>query len=307
MAGLPSEYVAEATATLPHRSRPPRLIILPAAWAIVILWALGAAAWSWAAGFHLVGVWHVIFIGAALLLVSAAYRKRDGRVADMFEITALWIAICLVALLTTALTTRTAAPLTDSMFIAADGRMGFYWPLWVGWVDNHPLIRLCMALAYASLLPQFAGSLAYLPLTGRAERIIELAIITVVALIPALVCVRLAPALGPFAIFGMTDRAMYLPAMLALRDGAEVFDVTYNGAALITFPSFHAIWALALIYIHRGNGWVSLAVAALNTAVLVSVLSEGGHYLVDLLSGVVVAAIAIAVAPVVMRRSPEGY
>jgi len=223
----------------------------------------------------------------------------------LFEVTALWIAICLVALLTTALTTRTAAPLTDSIFIAADRRLGFYWPFWNGWVDDHPLIRLCMALSYASLLPQFAGSLVYLPLTGRAERIIELAIITVVALIPALVCVRLAPSLGPFAVFGMTDRALYLPTMLALRDGAAVFDVSYNGAALITFPSFHAIWAMALIYIHRGNAWASVAIAALNTTVLVSVLSEGGHYLVDLISGVVVSVIAIIVASVVMRRSPE--
>jgi hypothetical protein len=307
VAGSPSEYVAEATAALPRRSPPPGPSILPAAWAIVILWALCAVAWSWAAGFHLVGIGHVIVIGAALLLVSAAYRKRDRRVADMFGVTALWIAICLVALLTTALTTRTAAPLADSIFIAADRHLGFYWPIWIGWVDSHPLIRLCMALAYAGLLPQFAGSLVYLPLTGRAERIIELSIITLVALIPALMCVRFVPALGPFAVFGMTDRALYLPTMLALRDGAAVFDVSYSGAALITFPSFHAIWALALIYILRGNGWVSVAVAALNTAVLVSVLSEGGHYLVDLISGVIVSAIAIIVAWGVMRRPRESY
>jgi membrane-associated phospholipid phosphatase len=103
----------------------------------------------------------------------------------------------------------------------------------------------------------------------------------------------------------MTDRAMYLPAMLALRNGAKVFDVSYNGAALITFPSFHAIWALALVYIHRGNGWASVAVATLNTVVLLSVLSEGGHYLIDLIFGVFVAVAAIVVVPIVMPRLPE--
>jgi hypothetical protein len=274
-------------------------------WAFVIMWALGVVTWSWWADFRLVGGWHVLLIGAALLVVSAAYRRRDHRVADMFGVTALWIAISLVALLTTALTTRTAAPLVDSMLVAADGRLGFHWPFWIGWVDRHPLIRVCLALAYISLLPQFAVSLVYLPLTGDAERIIELAVITVLALIPALVCVRFAPALGPFAVFGMTDRAMYLPAMLALRNGAKVFDVSYNGAALITFPSFHAIWALALVYIHRGNGWASVAVATLNTVVLLSVLSEGGHYLIDLIFGVFVAVAAIVVVPIVMPRLPE--
>jgi hypothetical protein len=274
-------------------------------WTFVIMWALGVVAWSWWADFRLVGGWHILLIGAALLVVSAAYRRRDRRVADMFGVTALWIAISLVALLTTALTTRTAAPLVDSVLVAADGRLGFYWPLWIGWVDSHPLIRVCLAVAYISLLPQFAVSLVYLPLTGDAERIIELAVITVLALIPALVCVRIAPALGPFAVFGMTDRAMYLPAMLALRDGAKVFDVSYNGAALITFPSFHTIWALALVYIHRGNGWASVAVAGLNIVVLLSVLSEGGHYLVDLIFGVFVALAAIVVVHIVMSRLPD--
>ena len=306
MDGLHSQYASEPIAALPRRSRSPGLAILPAAWAAVILWTAGAATWSWAADFRLAGIWHVVFVGAVLLLVSVAYRRRDSRIADMFEVTALWIVICLVALLTTALTTRTAAPLADSMFIAADRRLGFYWPLWTGWVDSRPLIRLGLALAYASLLPQFAGSLVYLPLTGRAERVVEAAIMTTIALIPALLCVWFTPALGPFAAFGMADRALYLPAMLGLRAGAQIFDVSYNGAALITFPSFHAIWALALVYVHRGNGWVSVAVAVLNAVVLVSVLSEGGHYLVDLLSGFIVAATAMIVTSAVMRRFRDG-
>lgn len=306
MAGVPSGHVAQAAALSGH-NRPLGSTMLPAAWAIVIVWACGAVAWSWQVGFRLVGAWHILLIGAALLLVSVAYRRRDRRVTDMFAVAALWIAMSLVALLTTALTTRTAAPLADSLFVAADGRLGFYWPLWIGWVDSHPLFRLCLALAYASLLPQFAGSLVYLPLTGRAERMIELAMITVLALIPALLCVRFVPALGAFAVFGMTDRAMYLPTMLALRDGAAVLDVSYNGAALINFPSFHAIWALGLVYIHRANRWMTIAVAALNALVLASVLSEGGHYLVDLITGVVVFAAVIAVVRVLMPRLSEGH
>ncbi len=305
MPDLSSGCVVQATVVLPRRGRPFRSVTLPTAWAFVIAWAAGAAAWSWRAEFRLVGAWHIVVIGTVLLLVSAAYRRRDRRVADMFEVTALWLAISLVGLLTTALMTRTAAPLVDSMLIAADARLGFSWPLWTGWVDSHPLLRLCLLLAYVSLLPQFALSLVYLPLTGRVERIIEMAVITVLALIPALLCVRFVPALGPFAAFGMTDQAMYLPTMLALRGGAEVFDISYNGAALVTFPSFHAIWALALVYIHRGNGRLTLAVATLNAAVLASVISEGGHYLVDLIAGVIVFAAVVPVARVLVRPGPE--
>src|SRR5277367_6907571 len=93
VAGLPSEDLAAATAAPQHQRRPLGLTVLSAAWAVVVVWACGAVAWSWQVGFHLVGGWHILLIGAALLLVSAAYRRRDHRVANMFAVTALWIAM----------------------------------------------------------------------------------------------------------------------------------------------------------------------------------------------------------------------
>jgi len=43
----------------------------------------------------------------------------------------------------------------------------------------------------------------------------------------------------------------------------------------------------------------------LNIVVLLSVLSEGGHYLVDLIFGVFVALAAIVVVHIVMSRLPD--
>lgn len=70
---------------------------------------------------------------------------------------------------------------------------------------------------------------------------------------------------------------------------------------LITFPSFHVAAAVLIAYAARGTPLAFLALV-LNLVMAVSALSEGGHYLVDVLAGAAVAGLAIGVVRWFDRR-----
>ncbi len=65
---------------------------------------------------------------------------------------------------------------------------------------------------------------------------------------------------------------------------------------MITFPSYHSVMAVLLAYAARGT-FLSFLSLVLNALMLVSVPTEGGHYLTDAIAG-----IAIAVSSILLVR-----
>ncbi len=63
---------------------------------------------------------------------------------------------------------------------------------------------------------------------------------------------------------------------------------------LITFPSFHATWAILLALSCWHRRWLFALSAVLNGMVLIATLTTGWHYLADVLAGIVMAAVAVA-------------
>jgi len=71
---------------------------------------------------------------------------------------------------------------------------------------------------------------------------------------------------------------------------------------VIAFPSFHAVLAVLFTYAHRHSATFA-PMAALNAVMLVSIPSEGGHYLVDVFGGIAVAIVAILAVRAVPARA----
>ena len=64
---------------------------------------------------------------------------------------------------------------------------------------------------------------------------------------------------------------------------------------VLATPSYHTVLAVLFTYAFRGTGLLGCGIAALNVAMLISIPSIGGHYLVDVLAG----------APLAHGRSPS--
>lgn len=189
-------------------------------------------------------------------------------------------------------------PLVDDRLAACDAALGFHLPAVVAWVQRHPQIGAVLELAYRSLLPQTVLAIAVLGLTGRHQQLHGFLMPFFLSLVLVLVAFALWPAAGPFAQYGLEPSAVqrrYLEHFHGFRDGARTVISWRAAEGLVTFPSFHTAAALLLAYALRWNRWLFVPVALLNLAAIVSTMTTGWHYLVDVLGGIALAAASVAV------------
>jgi membrane-associated phospholipid phosphatase len=193
-------------------------------------------------------------------------------------------------------------PLWDPTFRAWDIALGFDAPAAFGFLDARPQLAALNEAMYHSLIPQMVAALLALAWCGKVLEMRVLLFASVASGLAAVLVSAALPAAGnlysPEAYPNLGSSAAWLHRadIAALRDGTlRTLDL---GAmkGIVTFPSYHA--ALATIYIAAfrgipalrwiGGGWAALTIA--------STPAGGGHYLVDVVAGVVLALAALALA-----------
>lgn len=92
-----------------------------------------------------------------------------------------------------------------------------------------------------------------------------------------------------------------------LRNGSLRLIQLGQMQGFVTFPSFHTCFAITLAWCFRDFRWLFPIAILVNGAVLVSTLSEGGHYLVDVLAGIVITIACIVLRQTVVSVSPNEY
>jgi membrane-associated phospholipid phosphatase len=160
------------------------------------------------------------------------------------------------------------------------------------WTDSRPLISTILSVAYFSMLPQTIVVIAFLGLRDEAERLYEFLANFMLCAIVAVAVFYFAPAIGSCANGTIPDHyAPVVEHLLSLRDGSRTI-VDRQTQGLITFPSFHAIWAVLLTWAFRGRR-LFVPILMLNALVLVSTIPIGMHYFVDVFAGVALCAVVI--------------
>ena len=103
----------------------------------------------------------------------------------------------------------------------------------------------------------------------------------------------LLPSVGAWSQHGVGMIEPWRERYTRLRSHAMTAIVVAKTEGIISFPSFHTV--LGVLFTNMARGYRSfLPIAILNLAMLASVMSEGAHYGVDMLSGVAVALVALA-------------
>ncbi|MFQ5590023.1 MAG: phosphatase PAP2 family protein [Phycisphaerae bacterium] len=191
----------------------------------------------------------------------------------------------------------TARPLADDALVQVDRWLGLEVPHIVAWAGVHPQVQLCLQFAYNTLLPQTALIVVILGFLGDRRALETFMLRFMLATLVAAVVFLIYPADGPFSAYGYApnlSQARYLEHFHALRSGARDL-VTWRGAeGLITFPSFHTTWAILLALALRRRPVVFAVSASLNSAVIAATLTTGWHYVTDVVGGLLVAAVVIA-------------
>ncbi len=257
------------------------------AWALVGSMALLDTAWCVHVGLSIDRLWIPAGAVGLLLAIAAAYRRRSRALSTKAGSGGLWIAFAVAGCVLTYLAATCSRPLQDAALTDMDRALGFDWLTLYDAMLAHPALHRTLALAYASLAPQITLSVLLLP----ARRNHEMVVLATLALLPTVAVSLLWPALGPFTAHAVT--ATYLPDLLALRgSGPWRFDAPAL-EGIVTMPAYHATLAVLFAYGWRGMGMLTGIAVALNAVMLLSVPPVGGHYLVDVLAGAVIALLAV--------------
>jgi hypothetical protein len=280
----------------------PRATAAP--WSAISAVALIETVWAWFRGASFLHVGLYIAATGLLLALAAILRVRCAdRFARVVHAMALFLSFLTVAVPLSFLCASIDLPLQDAHFAAIDKSLGFDWSAYASAVSRHPLLEAVLDLAYLSYVPQFAAAICYHAYATAGARALELFWQLLISLCLTMSLFALFPASGPWVEYHVLTQLDSFPVtyLATLRAGGlHVIDLLQVDG-IITFPSFHAVYAVLLTYIYRGRRFF-LPALAMNAVMLASLPSAGGHYLIDVLGGLTVASVAIAACSVYQRK-----
>jgi membrane-associated phospholipid phosphatase len=209
--------------------------------------------------------------------------------ADFFFSVGQMLAFSAVGIVLTYVAASASLPLMDDVFARLDAAMGFRWEDANAWFHQHPTLQRTLWVAYVStgvqLIALFFIHCAREPREGSGELIwMYMVSLLIVTAISAILPVSAKP--------GMIGQH-HIDMFLAARNNSVTVLNETNLSGIVQFPSFHAAAAVILIYSARAVKWLLAVLAPLNVLVIVATVPCGGHYLVDTIAGLAVAAISI--------------
>lgn len=295
-------------ATTPFLSSPCIAAALAASVAMVCLLlrsaGLGVAATPALAIFVL---WAIV--ATVLGFILRAPAGSGARIArDLIEGVSLFALVSLLGAIASYPLAAGKHPLVDSELQHLDVDLHFHWLRWYQWIADHAWLQLVERMAYLSIFVTPALLIGYFAVTGRrAESRLFVATFWV-AVVITLALFPLFPAAGPFATLWhgsvpyMPLSALYQDQVIQALRHHQINSIDLGQLhGLVCAPSFHA--ASAVIYIVTASRIPALRwpIAGLNIVMLMATPVEGTHYLTDLLSGMAVACVALALTPVLIR------
>lgn len=298
-----------------------RLISIPIGVAIVSVLLL----WAWLPRTNVTvdpkiltsfAVLSIVATGICLFSVLAVHRSRNdtSRFGRAFNVGFGWlrdftlylalIPACVPVAMLSYLAVASSGQLTDGYLSAADSALGFDWLSFLQFTNDTPFVATVLEFCYHSFYWQFVAMPFVLIAVGQSRRLFEfVAAISLAALTTALIS-ALVPAIGPMAYyhpspdqFSAFDRiagGWHIEQYEALRSGAPF--LINKGTGLVAFPSFHTVLAILLSFAFRGVKYLRIPVWIVNAILVIGALPVGGHYLVDIIAGAVVALLALWVA-----------
>jgi hypothetical protein len=196
-----------------------------------------------------------------------------------------------------------AGPLWDASLASADRAMGLDWPSLFRLADTSHLAIWIGGLSYHSLTLQMIVCIVVLSASGRVDR---LRVTVAAAISSGFVTILLSgamPAMGN--VFDPAAYRLLWPSvawmergMIAgLRDGTwRTLDLTQL-MGIVTFPSYHATLPIILAWAQRDMPRWRIPAGLWAGVTIIATPVFGGHYGVDVLAGIMLALVALALAP----------
>ena len=240
----------------------------------------------------------VLSLIPAFFLPYATWRGLTA-LRSVLETTSIGLISTIPVLVFTYAAMRVNMPLADNMLAAMDRMLGFDWIAFVSLVDRSSTLSFALLLGYGSfsfqllLLPSLLGIAGH---HGRAYLLV-LAFLILCAISAAIGLFF--PSLGTHQAYGFDPASLnhvdgyfghfFLDSFNAARSDAMFTLGMSNAAGIVTFPSVHAGVAAICAWAAWPSRWLRYPFLVLNLLMTVSAITNGAHYLVDIVAGGLVA------------------
>ena len=271
-------------------------------------------------GFDWLSYARLFAVGTFIMAVGLFYRSsgRSERIAMALMATGILVLFTMVLSVFNYLLLPLWREPIDSFLVRIDMVLGYSWPNIVEFAGRHPLLNELTRYAYASTLPQMALLVIILGFGGQQK---ELHVLILSLTVSGLITIgfwALFPAFGTSVLYDISGPIEQAAKPLVgsaygaelLRLGAEgpTFITPEDIEGLVAFPSYHTILAVLAVYAARTTRWL-FPILVINLFVLPGVLIHGGHHLIDVFGGLLVACVTISLAHRLVKEKeiqPDG-
>jgi len=227
-------------------------------------------------------------------------QRIDMREGAMAIVWALVLAIILPISVYAA--ARAGMPLQDANFSRLDAAFGVSVPSMMAWASHH-LLGVVLNWSYILLIPLLPIAVFVPALTGKWKDARVFLVANIAAFSIGLVGFALLPAVGPWYGYHFAGTAQQMRCqsdLLLLRIPGPN---SIQAAGVVCFPSFHVIWAILCARALWGFKLVRIPLTVLATMIIFSTMTTGWHYFCDVLAGVIVAFLSIAIANAINSKA----
>jgi membrane-associated phospholipid phosphatase len=227
--------------------------------------------------------------------------RNEPRLGAVLTSTSQIIAFAAVGAPLSYLAATAGFPLQDALFDSWDRKLlHLDWTSIMQMIAERPNVRLVLLVAYSSFAVQTVTTVFALGVAGRFARLSTFIAAFISTTLITIAVSAVLPAVGPWVFLDLHSATAHgflptssssWPVFLGLRDGTFHIIHGMNSEGIITFPSLHAALGIlfsAALWRVRGIKWAALV---LNGLMLVSTPAYGSHYFVDVIAGVVLAAL----------------
>jgi hypothetical protein len=293
----------------------PHLVFHPALWAVnLLLWAVCTV---WVALDRRISLspegWGPLLLMAAVCAMISLYVWRMRHRSDLRKDRLEWpLAVAAGSLfmltgflairLLNHLTMSMPFPLADDVLARMDEVLGADWYGYATWLGSYPALQPVIRFPYSTTTACAYFVFLALALLGMLERAVEFGSLLFAAALFTVIVAGFLPAeaamvryMDPVlaSMFSGDAGVYHMAALEALRGSNPIDLAVLRLPGLATFPSFHTIAGLLIVYACRDR-WHTLTAASLWTGImLLATPVYGGHYFVDILAGGLVAAVII--------------
>jgi membrane-associated phospholipid phosphatase len=185
----------------------------------------------------------------------------------------------------------------DGALATADRVLGLNWLDMYQWLTRHPAIEAFARAVYNSLGKEMLILLIALELLGHHNQARAFVLWFMVSAIATLAIGILFPAAGAFVYYHLpvASTTGYVAQWAGLRDGTLRTINPLDNQGLVVFPSFHATLAVLCAYAARPLRILKIPLLVLNLLIILSSPAMGGHYFIDIIAGVILAALIVSV------------